>query len=288
MLSDLVFLSKLAWQYHPWSLMAAVVFALCALWWLWRTPSPGKAVTAMGVIAVIATVRSDMTDREKVFWVILTFILLAIETRAIKLERENSARIFERIGQGITGAIDSSKEHFDATMKTMSAVLASVTGGDSYSVVMPLLIGKPDTAVPLRIENHGDNILNGVTVTIYNTGVWMEFSHESIISSVNNRIKVGILAPSEKLVLSGAQINPEQLMQTEHEGHKVFRAFLYIGAQNYTVRECLDFKRDDNNKWLFRFAAYKYGPHQKDILLEAVDWSEDINTPNRVTEVNWS
>jgi hypothetical protein len=103
----------------------------------------------------------------------------------------------------------------------------------------------------------------------------------------NNRIKVGILAPSEQLVLSGAQINPEQFMHTEYEGQKFLRAFIFIGAQNYTVREYLDFKRDDNNKWLFRFMAYKYGPDKEEVVLEAVDWSADANKPNRVTEASW-
>jgi hypothetical protein len=165
-------------------MVALGVFAVFVVLWSLRVPSPGKAVTAMGVIAVITTLRGEMTGFEKTAWLFFTFVFLVIEVRAITRERERSEKAFEKIAQGVSSAIDHSREHFDATMKSMNAVLASVTGGDSYSVVVPLLIGKPDTAVPLRIENRGDNILNGVTITIYNTGVWMGFSHDSIISSV--------------------------------------------------------------------------------------------------------
>ena len=217
---------------------------------------------------------------------VFTFAFLFYEMRAVTRERAQSALEFSRIGEGLRTAIDNSTRHFDETMRSIGAIFSSVTGGDSYAVVIPLVrTGKLGNSIPMRIENHGANILTGVTVTVYNAGIWMGWNHDSILRSVNDRINVGVLAPSEQLVL-GPQINQESLMHTDSDGEKFSRAFLYISAQNFTVREYLDFKKNEKEQWLFRYTAYKYSK-KEEAFLEAADWSDDPNNPVRIAAAKW-
>jgi hypothetical protein len=169
--------------------------------------------------------------------------------------------------------------------------LQNLTGGDSYAVVQPILTQRPDRDIPLAIENHGSNILAGVTVAIYDSGLWMPFTHDSIMRSVENRISVGTLNPGERLVLS-RQTKPEQFMTVGEDTEPVHRAFLYIAAQNFTTTEIPGFKKVANGKWnymykIFRQPAHagqvtKNGAQEPAVPLEQFGWSADLNHPSQV------
>jgi hypothetical protein len=275
----------------------------------------------LAVAAVIMTVRAErLTPAEKRLWILIAFLLFVVEIRAIrrdraehdreqtqalKEERANFSDIltqeqqhFAETIRGLTAVVTQNQQQFGETVKRTNAVLANITGGNSYGVVLPLIgVGRSDADIPLAIENHGQNILNGVSVTLYDTGIWIAGTHNSILCSVGNRINVGTLYPGERLVLS-ALINPEQFMQMD-AGERVFRVFVYIAAQNFTSTEYLDFKRGKENNWTFRYAVYRQSPsantsvHRKkpgvkEHLLEAADWSSNPNEPVNQKRANAS
>ena len=77
----------------------------------------------------------------------------------------------------------------------------------------------------------------------------------------------------------------------EKDNH-VYRLFIFIAAQNFTVDEYLDFKKTDNGEWYFKYAAYKTLPVrpnltpksqvQRPIKLEEIDWTHDLNSITRL------
>jgi hypothetical protein len=289
-----------------------IVAGMVMLWLLWPWV-PTLAIGFLGVVAAIMAIRADsLTPPEKIVWIIIAFALFGIETRSVLKDREEFAarqsalRIKEdearteehkafadvlKESQKLLGRAD--------TIQTLTARnLEQVTGGNSYAVVQPSLTQRPDRDIPLLIENHGSDILTGVTVAIYDTGVWIWGTHDSIMRSVENRISVGTLYPKERLVLN-RQIKPEQFMQIAPgmeppNTELVYRVFLYIGAQNFTATEYLDFKKDAQGKWNYMYRIYrpflgtrkihKNGYVEPDSLLEKIDWSEDMNNPSKLVK----
>ncbi len=253
-------------------------------------------------------VRGDrITTAEKVIWIAIVFALFGIETRSVLKDREEFAtryseqRIREEAARteehrAFADVLEKSKQLLGraGTIQNLTAQnLEQITGGASYAVVQPALLGPPGRDIPLVIENHGPDILTGVTVAVYDTGVWMWGTHDSIMRSVENRIAVGTLHPKERLVLN-KQINPEQFMRIDpglEPPNKVpiYRLFIMVAAQNFTANEYLDFKRDANGKWNYMYKIYrpflgrkmrhKNGYVEPDQMLEEVDWSDDMNRP---------
>src|SRR5215813_2154918 len=134
------------------------------------------------------------------------FLLVGLEIKSIYQDRnshdreqrearEKQDREFKATSDGLKAAINGlntaikkSDDHFDATMARTNSVLTSITGGKSYAVVIPMLPHfNSDGSIPLGIENHGDKTLTGVTVTVYSEGIWVGFTHSSIMQSVNQR-----------------------------------------------------------------------------------------------------
>jgi Tfp pilus assembly protein PilE len=210
---------------------------------------------------------------------------------------DNQQKDFAGTISGLEGVIHNSDREFTATMGRTNTILDSVTGGKSFAIVVPMVphINK-DTSVPLAIENHGDRSLTGISATVYSEGVWMGFTHESIMQSVNQRINVGTLSAGERLVVAPS-IFPDHLNNMDIDGEKVFRSIVYIAAQNYTVEEYLDFKKGKDDAWLFRYKAYRLPPSTKasaqmqrgspELLLEASDWTSDPNQLKFTRNITW-
>ena len=228
---------------------------------------PGVFIGILAFAAAAVTFRKDPGTREKAVWIFVFLGLMCGEIWMMSLDRAASererqeaeqqlAQQFSNISNGITHTIENSDKEFAVTMGRTNAVLTSITGGESYGVVVPMLANlAPDMEVPLAIENRGAHILTGVSVTLYDTGIWMGFTHNSILRSVGNRISVGTLHPQERLVLN-TQIRPEQYMALD-DAKSQFRVFVLIAAQNFTSSEYLDFKKESTNHWVYRYQIYK-------------------------------
>ena len=210
--------------------------------------------------------------------------------QSLKKDHAQQAEKFQSIGNKLETSIEKNSSDFNATNTKTNQVLDSITGGDSYSVVAPvtLFLNYPNGEIPMFVENHGSNILTGVSVTIYQSGVWIAPTHQSILRSVNNRINVGTLHPGERLVID-RQINPENFLfvDSERSDKNFYRVIVYIAAQNFTTAEYLDFRKTAEGKWEFRYKVFRQYPfpykrnHAKlpkpDKLIEEIDWSSDSN-----------
>jgi hypothetical protein len=205
---------------------------------------------------------------------------------------------------GLESVIKNSDREFTATMGRTNTILGStntildsVTGGKSFAVILPMVPHlNADMSVPLAIENHGDHSLTGVSATVYRDGVWIRYTHESIMQSVNQRINVGTISAGERLVIAPS-IFPERLAAMDIDNEKVFRSIVYISAQNYMVEEYLDFKKDKDNAWMFRYKAYRLPGNTRanqtmewnkpELLLDASDWTSDPNQLKLTTNITW-
>jgi hypothetical protein len=278
----------------------------CLAYWWRNLPVPGYAIGVLALLAAVMSIHAEMRPWQKAVWMVLFGAFLFVEFRAIDKDRAEYAAAerakraeeqaeFARIANGINATLTASDKQFAATMGRTDQVLKNITGGESFAVVIPILgVQYPsDSEIPLAIENHGTNILTGVSVTLYTAGIWMGYTHQSILRSIENRVSVGTLHPGERLVLN-RQIRPEEFMHadvdTGPEAGHFYRVFAYIAAQNFTSVQNLDFEKNPENRdrWLYRYKVYrqkwtvnkmaKTAP-QDDGLIEQVDWSSDSNNP---------
>ena len=116
-----------------------VGLGVVAAYWIFRPPAAGVSIAIIGFVAVIMTVRADhFTRNEKIVWVIVAFLLLYVEIRAIGHDRtkhdqeQANARTeqisnFQTIAGGITKAVRQSEQHFETTMASMAAIIKSST-----------------------------------------------------------------------------------------------------------------------------------------------------------------
>jgi hypothetical protein len=92
-----------------------------------RIPPPGIAVTVMGVMAALMSLRTKATGTEKAIWMLIISALVVIEISAINRERllnERTERIkaeeerqhFTTIGKGIEKNIAQSQKQFEETI----------------------------------------------------------------------------------------------------------------------------------------------------------------------------
>ena len=108
-------------------------------------------------------------------------------------------------------------------MGRTNSILTSITGGQAYTVVLPIPIKPSALDVPIAAENRGDHILTGVTITLYKSGVWMPFTHEENMQSVRDRLIINTLHPKERFVLN-REIRPETLLDVGEEEKVCFFA----------------------------------------------------------------
>lgn len=128
-------------------LVTYISFAICTglslLWWFY-IPLPDMPFLAMGVGALVVTLRGVMTSREKSLWLAAFCFFAAVEMRALRESEKNQAEAFAAIGAGITASIEKNDQHFTETMGKLSDVLSAtntnlqeLTGGNSFVYFMP-------------------------------------------------------------------------------------------------------------------------------------------------------
>ena len=160
----------------PLTILAIIVSAALTAYWSIRIPASGEAVSLLGAVAVFMALRGETKEihgSEKIAWIIIVFCLLSVELRAIRKDRRDNevqqATVLRDERGSFRGILDQGQRNFDTTIdklvKTEEAendqfiallredrrlflhenLLAKderdqLTGGDSYGVVMPIMI----------------------------------------------------------------------------------------------------------------------------------------------------
>ena len=294
------------WRRPEFGLLLVIVAGIFAVIWEVHIPAPGYAVGALGLAAAVMALRNP-TGLEKFLWLFFLTMFLVIELKSIdndrsihayeqSLARAEQLRQFGAIADRLNLSIATSGKQFRETMKQTRSVLLNITGGESYAVLLPMVHDYEANvaAVPIAVENHGEHPLNGATVTVYSSGVWMAATKESILQSVANRLVLPTLYGGERLVLSPL-LRPDAGFELDEEdsGRKALRVIVYITGQNFGCIEYLDFRRAKDGHWEFKYMVYKQQssfPQSRgggQTLLEKVGWSSDPNSlhftrpPNR-------
>jgi hypothetical protein len=83
---------------------------------------------------------------EKALWTFVLFALLMLEIKSVYQDRnehdreqaearERETKSFEKIANGIEGAIQQAQDNFAATMKQFGESVKTITGGSSFPIV---------------------------------------------------------------------------------------------------------------------------------------------------------
>jgi len=105
-----------------WFTAAAFTF-----YWLCRIPTPGKAVTALAVVAGVMSVREEIKILGKISWVLLLICPLITEFRAIDKDDADKAQaqkdFFATEKQGFEGVNTQAQKNFSATAGGLQAAI---------------------------------------------------------------------------------------------------------------------------------------------------------------------
>jgi Ca2+/Na+ antiporter len=111
-----------SWK-SPWmGAIVLVVFWIAAIHWLFVTPSPGKSVAVLAVVATVMTFRGELGGVEKTFLTLVLFLFVFIEVKAIdkdQAKNDQQQKIF----------FQTQKENFSGVTTQASKDFASTTSG---------------------------------------------------------------------------------------------------------------------------------------------------------------
>jgi hypothetical protein len=267
----------------------------CVLHWPF---CPGVFTLVLAVVATLMASRKDPNPKVTAGFIAAIFMLMigeiwmmgidrskheeemANQNTAASNDRDRQNRAFKKVADGIDAAIFQGQQQFEMTIRKTNQVLGNITGGDSYAAVFPLHSYAPDGTVSLIIENHGHEILTGVTITIYNQGILVRATEDSINWSNNHRIPVGTLDKNGDRIVLSLHLKPDSGLAIEEDGKNIFRFIVYVGAQNRTCQEFLDFTKGSDGGWRYRYKIYKPSSSNKtgQELVEEVGWSTNPPT----------
>jgi|GEM_PF-6552654 hypothetical protein len=100
-----------------------------AIYWLFSTPSPGKSVGALAVVATVMTFRGELSGLEKTFLTLVLFLFVFIEIKAIDKDRadSNAQALRDRNAQDL--AFQSVRDAQDADFRVTAGGLQTAIGG---------------------------------------------------------------------------------------------------------------------------------------------------------------
>lgn len=156
---------------------------------------------------------------------------------------------------------------------TSAATRDDLTGGDSFAYLVPQPHAGTNV-LPLAIWNHGDYILNGVTVRIRNL---RDFTNPPVFIATPI-ITVGVLAPHGFQLLTDV-LHP----QPDKSGIDYY--WIELSAQNGMVVQNLQIRRGNGSlQWAYRYNVTKtVHIQEKDkttgvqsIVLDQMKWSDDF------------
>jgi hypothetical protein len=156
-----------------------------ALYWTvihaWHPPV-GAFIAILAVLGVaVPWFRGEVNKREKAFWTLVMFALLGLELRSLYMDqdqreadetsaRKEQLRQFGVIASGIESAITEGHRQFsetmggfEATMREFSSLGKLYTGGSSYPLITPILVGPP---FQLLAVVYGENDLPECTIKL--------------------------------------------------------------------------------------------------------------------------
>jgi hypothetical protein len=119
-----------AWK-SPWM---GVLLLVCswatATYWLFCTPSPGKSVGALAVVATVMTLRGELSGIEKTFLTLVLFVFVLIEIRAIDKDRADNEQkqreFFQAQNEGFNGIATQAASNFKQTTGGLTAAIGGL------------------------------------------------------------------------------------------------------------------------------------------------------------------
>ena len=143
--------------YWP-SLVASVFFAA---YWIWRVPSPGIAIGALGAAGVLVAIKGEkLHEGHKVVWAVITLFFLIAEIRAIHKDRSEyaaeqtkirkvEAKEFQTIADNIELSNKQASANFSTEMQGVKSTLE--TAQQTLANTAPNAIIEFDTAAPIQL-----------------------------------------------------------------------------------------------------------------------------------------
>jgi hypothetical protein len=146
--------TRTAWLHFAAASSLAVVILLVAslIFSPWHPPV-GVYIAMLAVLGVcVPLIREKIGPNERAMWTALMFILVVLEINSIYKDRKEhdaqQARArkeqlegFQRIGDGITAAIQDSDRNFNATLGRENILLDNINGGKTFCVVEAIPLG---------------------------------------------------------------------------------------------------------------------------------------------------
>lgn len=234
-------------------LFQAISICLCIYWYI-KPPIPNKAVLAIGVVAVIMTL-TEMRPSHKAGWLVIVFVLAFLENRSINQERKTSESEraqtrqeensqFQKIADGITGAIKQSQQQFEATTTenrillqstTQSAQLAEhslevLTGGKSYPQIV-ITFSSNHPPIGLIAEINRTRNVGEFTYAVDQTDEKCPFSGNAKFLGISGRT-----GPILNMIRLPDTLNPSPTGVTHYQ--------IRMEAKNGFFIQCLDVRPD--------------------------------------------
>lgn len=218
-------------------------------------------------------VRADsFTHTERAIWVVLSLALCFVELRTIYQDRdehdrqqaearERETKSFEAIANGITGAINQSKDNFAATMNQFHVNVNEVTGGDSFAFISPILlpVGNAPNSFPLILAVRGKYDLMDAIVEVRRLPIPDEGSMSDTANYINGinvaREVIGTISHTTGRILT---LQISDLKQSE-----INEWSINVFARNRPTHEDLKVRWNSNaNQWESRVEVTEEVPEK--------------------------
>lgn len=295
--------NHLAFWGKVWELWATGVVLLLTLYslaayWYFYVPMPGKAVAAIAVAAVIMTFRGRINGVEKLLWMVVLFLLLFAEIRAIDRDRREyaqqqaSARVEEQ--RNFQSVLKANQQEFQATADSLRALISSgqqvhkltekvlnnATGGDSFCY-FTLGFPRPATGELLgMIIVKGEYPLHDVWMRLVDQARFQELLRERRPTTIQGLMSIG-----QRYVqlndLPGASEKPLFELHFDNKTDKMFN--ITFGALNGNWNETYRLKRI-KGEWREAIKVTRLSrPGNGKLLYEQVD----PRYPKRNGQIDW-
>jgi hypothetical protein len=230
---------------------------------------PGVFIAILAFMAAAVTFRKEPGAREKAAWTFLFLGLMCAEVWMMGKDRQanedsqkeaNGSQLagFKAIGDGIQSSINQSNQQFAATMAGIKQNISTVTGGNTYCVVMVSYIG---TGFLLVANAQGDNPLHEVTVDMVDLDIERKtklFTFEAI-QGFTTHLRIPFLAPTNQ--------HAGQMLTTIPIGNVDKRNFRFnFYSMNGTWGENLSL-RLVNGQWIQAIKVTKQGKNNNEKIL---------------------
>ena len=167
------------------SWLVVFIFLGIGAWWLKHIPTVGKGGV---LLAVGATLMPLFWERVGVFgkmsWILMLFVLFAVEYRAINKDREDAAAQSKKIIAGFTVSMQQNQTQFNTTMEKANRLLQlsqesleHITGGNEYCYIAPA--PTETDKWQLLIGNSGNITLPSCTIRLHEIPSTLDRSDDS-------------------------------------------------------------------------------------------------------------